>query len=107
MNKDYNTTLETEIMKFADKRGWEVIPGSRGSTGAYWIKDGRFRMVSIEPRNYGWLIGISNMLFVKLEDPDTCMLKQPAGEYRYDKHKLTKNFWKVTTQKDILDFLRQ
>ena len=94
---------ETEIINFADKRGWEVVPGTRGSTGSYWIKDGRFRMVSIEPKSYGWLIGISNQLFVSA----TCLLKLPIGEYRYDKHKLTKNFWKVTSLKELVDFLKQ
>ena len=107
MNEDFSMNLEAEIANFADKRAWEVVRGARGSTGSYWIKDGRFRMVSIEPKSYGWLIGISNMLFVNLERPETCMLKRPSGEHRFDVHKRTKNFWKVTTQKDLLDFLNQ
>ena len=42
---------EELIYHFAQKRGWVVVSGSGGSLGSYWIKDGRYRMVSIEPKN--------------------------------------------------------
>lgn len=107
MNTEHIRKLETDIINFAERHGWEVVRGLNGSLGSYWIKDGRYRMVSIEPRNYGCLIGISNMLFVDLYNEKTCMLQQPKGEHRIDKHKIVKNFWKVTKEKDLLEFLKQ
>ena len=64
-------------------------------------------MLSIEPKRYGWLLGISNYLFKDLDDPETCSLKPPVGIHRVDTHKRTKNFWKVTDLEDLLIFLRQ
>ena len=99
--------LRKEIEAFAQKRDWTVKDGQNGSIGSYWIKDGNDRMVSIEPKSYGWLIGIRNNLFSDVDDPATCMLMQPAGEHRFDKHKITKNFWIVTNPIDLLSFLHQ
>lgn len=107
MRTEHIKKLESEIINFAERHGWEVIRGMNGSLGSYWIKDGKYRMVSIEPRNYGCLIGISNMLFTDLFNEKTCMLKLPRGEHRFDKHKLTKIFWKVTSEEDLLIFLKQ
>ena len=106
MNK-VKKDIELLIFKFAKKKGWEVVHGARGSKGSYWIKDGRYRMASIEPKKYGWLVGISNLLFRDLDDISTCRLIVPEGEYRFDKHKLTKNFWKVTDEDNLIAFLQQ
>ena len=105
-NKCHNE-FENEIFGFAKKHGWDTVRGLRGSTGSFWIKDGRYRMISLEPKSYGWLIGISNMLFTDTDDETTCTIKRPVGEHRYDKHKLTHNFWKVTNQEEFIRFLRQ
>ena len=102
-----STNLESEIYKFAKTREWDVVHGQNGSAGSYWIKEGRFRMLSIEPKRYGWLIGIGNSLFRDLDNIQTCRLNLPAGEHRWDKHKRTKNFWKVTELEDLLVFLGQ
>lgn len=99
--------IEVLIFEFAKKQGWEVVHGARGSTGSYWIKDGRYRMASVEPKKYGWLVGISNLLFQDLDNISTCNIKVPRGEYKYDKHKRTKNFWKVTDVDSLISFLQQ
>lgn len=99
--------LETEIFTFAKKHEWSVVHGSNGSAGSYWIKDGRYRMVSIEPKSYGWLIGIGNQLFVDIEDPATCMLKSPIGEHHYVHYKRTKHFWSITDRNALIEFLYQ
>ena len=106
MNKA-KVDLELLIFGFAKKQGWEVIHGARGSKGSYWIKDGRYRMASIEPKKYGWLVGISNLLFRDLDDTSTCRINVPEGDYRFDKHKRTKNFWKVTDIDSLIMFLQQ
>lgn len=98
---------EELIYHFAQKRGWVVVSGSGGSLGSYWIKDGRYRMVSIEPKKYGWLIGISNMLFRDMDDETTCCINVPEGEHRCDKHKHTRNFWIVTNMESFKSFLQQ
>lgn len=99
--------IESLIFQFAKVREWTIVLGAGGAKGSYWIKDGRYRMVSIEPKSYGWLIGISNLLFQDVDDITTCRLDIPVGEYRYDKHKRTKNFWKVTDGNSLRSFLIQ
>lgn len=99
--------IEELIYAFAQKRDWTVVLGAGGCSGSYWIKDGRYRMVSIEPKNYGWLIGINNRLFVDIDDETTCYLRVPNGVHRFDKHKLTKNFWTVSSSDSIISFLQQ
>jgi hypothetical protein len=64
-------------------------------------------MVSIEPKSYGWLIGIGNQLFVDIEDPATCMLKPPVGEYHYVQYRRTKHFWSITDRNALMKFLYQ
>lgn len=64
-------------------------------------------MVSIEPKSYGWLIGIGNQLFVDIEDPATCMLKSPIGEHHYVHYKRTKHFWSITDRNALIEFLYQ
>lgn len=64
-------------------------------------------MVSIEPKSYGWLIGIENQLFVDIEEPATCRLKPPAGEYHYVQYKRTKHFWSIENRDALLAFLYQ
>lgn len=66
--KELSTNLESEIYKFAKTHEWSVVHGQNGSTGSYWIKEGRYRMLSIEPKKYGWLIGIGNSMFQDLDD---------------------------------------
>ena len=101
------SAFEMEIFEFAKKHEWSVVRGSNGSAGSYWIKDGRYRMVSIEPKSYGWLIGIGNQLFVDIEKSTTCMLKPPVGEYHYVHYKRTKHFWSVIDRNALLEFLNQ
>jgi hypothetical protein len=101
------TAFEAEIFGFAHRHEWNVVHGCNGSTGSYWIKDGRYRMVSIEPKSYGWLIGIGNQLFVDIEDPATCMLKPPVGEYYFVQYKRTKHFWSVKNRDALLAFFYQ